>query len=107
MLTARNQGSAMRRLATVAAFAALILLNPHPGLTQTSDELKTIRQDIEALKKGQAANQRELQEIKGLLRARPAASPGEPVNVVLDIADAPFKGEKGAKLTLIDFSDYQ
>ena len=98
----------MKRLATLAALAALILLRAQPGLTQApSDDLRAVRTEIEALREGQAAIQKELQEIKDLLRARSAAAPAEPQNIVLNVADAPFKGEKTAKVTLIDFSDYQ
>jgi len=80
----------------------------HPGFAQPSEELKTISKEIEALKEGQAAIQKDLQEIKNLLRARPApAPPAEPQNIVLSVDGAPFKGEKHAKVTLIDFSDYQ
>jgi type II secretory pathway component PulM len=98
----------VKRLATLAALAALILLSAQAGLTQApSDDLRAVRKEIEALREGQAAIQKELQEIKNLLRARPAVPPAEPQNIVLSVADAPFKGEKSAKLTLIDFSDYQ
>ena len=46
-----------------------------------------------------------------MLQARPAAGAGgapsgEPQNVVLNVDGAPFKGEKTAKLTLIEFSDF-
>ena len=97
----------MKRLATLAAMAAMILLGAHPGLAQSSEELNALKKEIQSLKEGQAAIQKDLQEIKNLLRARPAAAPAEPQNIVLSVADAPFKGEKSAKLTLIDFSDYQ
>ena len=94
--------------AIIATVAALILLGAQPGLTQApGDDLKALRKEIEALKEGQVAIQKDLQEIKNLLRARPAAAPAEPQNIVLSVTDAPFKGEKTAKLTLIDFSDYQ
>jgi len=85
----------------------LTLLDAHPGFTQPIEELKAARKEIEALKEGQAAIQKELQEIKTLLRTRPAPAAAEPQNIVLNVADAPFNGEKAAKLTLIDFSDYQ
>ena len=62
---------------------------------------------MQSLKEGQAAIQKELQEIKTLLRARPAAAPADPQNVVLSVEGAPFKGDKRAKVTLVDFSDYQ
>ena len=99
----------MNRLATLSTLAALILLlGAQPGLTQApGDDLKALRKEIQALKEGQVVIQKELQEIKNLLRTRPVAAPAEPQNIVLSVADAPFKGEKSAKLTLIDFSDYQ
>ncbi|HEY3204670.1 MAG TPA: DsbA family protein [Thermoanaerobaculia bacterium] len=71
--------------------------------TPTSDDLK---KEIEALKEGQKAIQKDLQEIKTLLQ-RPAGLPPPPQNVVLELGKNPFKGENKAKLTLIEFSDYQ
>ena len=99
----------MKRLTTLAAMTALILLGAQPGLTQApGDDLGAVRKEIEALKEGQAAIQKDLQEIKNLLRARPVpVLPAEQVGMVLSVDGAPFKGERQAKLTLIDFSDYQ
>ena len=71
---------------------------------QSTEDLK---KDIEALKEGQKAIQKDLQEIKTLLKSRPAGPPPPPQNVVLDLGKNPFKGENKAKLTLIEFSDYQ
>jgi hypothetical protein len=86
----------------------MALFGAQPGLTQApSEELKAVRKEIDALREGQTAIQKDLQEIKNLLRARPAAVPAEPQNIVLSVEGAPFKGDKLAKLTLIDFSDYQ
>jgi len=97
-----------QRWGTVLLGLMLLTFVPtQPGLTQSSDELKAVRREIEALKEGQTAIQKELQEIKTLLRTRPAAAPTEPQNVVLSVEGAPFKGDKRAKVTLIDFSDYQ
>ena len=98
----------MKRLAALVTMAVLILLGAQHGMAQApGDDLKTVRKEIEGLKEGQAAIQKELQEIKTLLRARPAAAPAEPQNIVLSVEGAPFKGDKLAKVTLIDFSDYQ
>lgn len=91
-------------------FVGLVLLHLYfaqPGFTQSSDELKVLRKELESLKQGQSDIHKELQEIKTLLRGRVAAPPPEPRNVVLGVKDDPFKGEKSAKLTLIEFSDYQ
>jgi protein-disulfide isomerase len=69
---------------------------------QPTDDLK---KDIEALKESQKAIQKDLQEIKALLqRGQPAAPPQ---NVVLELGKSPFRGERTAKLTLVEFSDYQ
>ncbi|MDA2932323.1 hypothetical protein MYX19_04090, partial [Nitrospinae bacterium AH-259-F20] len=76
-------------------------------LAQTSQDVKALRKEVEALKEGQKAIRKELGEIKGLLRRRQAPRPAEPRNVVLSVDDDPFKGVKTAKVTIIDFSDYQ
>ncbi len=97
-----------KRLVTI--FLGLILLAvpfPQPVFAQSSEELRTLRKEIEELKEGQKAIQKELEAIKGLLRARQGRRSPAPTNVVLSVDGAPYKGDKSAKLTLIDFSDYQ
>ncbi len=88
------------------------LFSAHPGRAQTSEELKGLSKEIEALKQGQKSIQSDLQELKTLLRARPApaqrqaaAAPGGAIVVSID--GAPFKGDKNAKVTLVEFTDYQ
>jgi protein-disulfide isomerase len=101
-------GSYMKKLLTsFIGFILLPLYFTQTGFTQSSDELKALRKDLESLKQGQSDIQKELQEIKTLLRGRVATPPPEPQNVVLSVKDDPVKGEKDAKLTLIEFSDYQ
>jgi len=98
----------VKKLPVLAVVVGLTLWGAQPGLTQApGDDLRAVRKEIEGLKEGQAAIQKDLQEIKTLLRTRPAAAPAEPLNVVLSVEGAPFKGDKRAKVTLIDFSDYQ
>ena len=86
--------------------AASITLWAQSGFSQSESDLKSLRKDVETLKEGQTAIQKELQEIKGLLRARPTtAAPAQ--EVVLSIDGAPFRGSKNAKVTLVEFTDYQ
>jgi len=71
---------------------------------QPSDELKSLRKDLEELKKGQKAIQRDLQEIRNVLRGQGLLLE-EPKNVFLKIAGKPLRGNKNARLTLIEFSE--
>jgi protein-disulfide isomerase len=83
----------------------LVALAALPALAQPSDDLKNLQKEVDALKAGQKSLQSDLQEIKNLLqRARPAAPPQE---AVVSVDGALFKGDKNAKVTLVDFTDYQ
>ena len=79
----------------------------------TLKEIQALRRDVEGLKAGQQGLQKDLQDIKTLLQARPAVgdgggnAPTVPQNVVLESDGAPMKGEKNAKLALVEFTDYQ
>jgi hypothetical protein len=84
----------------------IILLSIQPGFAQTSDELKSLKKELEVLKETQKAIQKDLQEIKNLLRSM-GVLPEEPQNVFLNIAGKPIKGNKNARLALIEFSEYQ
>jgi protein-disulfide isomerase len=96
----------MRRLFVLAgAVAGVLTLGALPALAQPSEELKDLRKDVDALKESQKAIQNDLQELKSLLtRARPPAPPQE---AVLSIDGAPVKGQEDAKVTLLEFTDYQ
>ncbi len=104
-------GTGRRSSSLAIYFVALVLVGlmvgtSYPNSAQPGDELKALREELKALKEGQTAIQKELEEIKTLLRAR-TAPPTEPQNVVLTTAGAPAKGDAHAKVTLIDFSDFQ
>ncbi len=64
-----------------------------------------LRKDIQALSDAIKSMQKDLQEIKALLQSRMPAAP--PEKVLLDLNGNPSRGERTAKLTLIEFSDYQ
>jgi protein-disulfide isomerase len=103
----------LRHVVVVAGMAVLALV-PAAAVAQSSEELQSLRREIEALKAGQSAIQRELQEIKRLLQQRPpaAAAPAPPAVANLDAIDltidgAHVKGSPQARLTIVEFSDYQ
>jgi hypothetical protein len=95
----------MRKIFIIAAVTVLSLLFAQPGFSQKSKELDTVKEDIKALKEGQQAIQKDIQEIKNQLKAKPA--PAEFKETVINVDGDPFKGSKDAKLALIEFSDYQ
>lgn len=103
----------MRRAAVVAVLTVVgITLWAHAGRAQTAGEIQTLRKEVDALKEGQTAIQKDLQEIKNLLKARPTvaapqAPPAPPQEAIVSTDGAPFKGKKDAKVTLVDFTDYQ
>ena len=65
--------------------------------------------EIQALKRGQEEIRRQLLEIKQLIQSRPAAAPAAPDvrTVSVDLGNHPTRGSNTARLTLIEFSDYQ
>ena len=100
-------------LVILLALISFISFNSQPVFSQTADEIKSLRDEIKALKEGQSAIQKDLQEIKGLLRTRQAQpqpqppSPPEFKEAVLSIDSGHARGDKNAKLVMIEFSDYQ
>jgi len=99
----------MKRLVALAIIVIPTLFFTNQGFGQTSEELKSLREEIKALKEGQTAIQKDLQEIKNLLRTRQAQPQGPPPfkETVVSIDAGHVKGDKGATLVMIDFSDYQ
>jgi peptidoglycan hydrolase CwlO-like protein len=95
----------MRKFVVVAFVAVLTLLFAQPGFSQKSSELDAVKEDIKALKEGQQAIQKDIQDIKNQIKAKPA--PAEFKETVVNVEADPFKGSKDAKLALIEFSDYQ
>ena len=102
------------RHAVVVAVLAVLALVPAGASAQSSEEVQALRREIEALKAGQSAIQNELQEIKRLLQQRSptAAAPSPPAAANLDAIDltiegAHVKGSPQARVTIVEFSDYQ
>ena len=87
----------------VGLILALFLPAPFARAQQTSiDDLK---KEIQTLNETVKGMQKDLQEIKSLLKSREPAPPLQ--NVILELGDNPSQGERTAKLTLVEFSDYQ
>lgn len=90
---------------------ALALLAPvSPLAAQSSSDTDALKQEIQSLKAGQQQIQKDIEEIKKILQAArtpQAGAPEKAVNAVVNIAGEPVKGDKDARFTLIEFSEYQ
>ncbi len=96
----------IKPILSILFVATLLLLGSQIAVTQSQSDLEAIRKEIEALKKNQANLQRELDSIKKAMRDRRRA-PNAFKPVVLNVGGDPYKGNLNARLTIIDFSDYQ
>lgn len=95
----------MVKLATVTLVALFSLSGPQ----SPQDEIAALRKEVAELKASQAAMQRDLETIKNFLQAvaqgRQAADPLE--NASVPVAGEPTKGPSGAKVMLVEVSDYR
>ncbi|MDQ5857218.1 MAG: DsbA family protein [Acidobacteriota bacterium] len=90
--------------------ALALLLAVSPLAAQPAADTESLRKEIQSLKAGQQQIQKDIEEIKKILQAarNPApAAPDKAVNAMVNIAGEPSKGNKDARLTLIEFSEYQ
>jgi protein-disulfide isomerase len=72
-----------------------------------AEEIKALHQDIDALKESQQAIGRDVAEIKKLLQAMQPPPRVRPTDAVIEMGNSPMRGKRDARLTLIEFSDYQ
>jgi protein-disulfide isomerase len=96
-----------RRVALALVVTLLTLGGPPPARPQGGSELDAIRQELRALREGQAAIRKELERLRGAASAAPDARPAEPESALVTVEGAPFRGDEHATLTLVEFSDFQ
>lgn len=93
------------RLASRAAALALPLALAVPVLAQSTND--DLRREIDALKKGQQQIRQDLAELKKLLQQRRAPAGPDVAGKIFNLAANPVKGDRSARLTLVEFTDYQ
>ncbi len=96
----------MKTTTNVVAVLCLLACVPHGAHAQrrspTSRELQELKAEIQKLREEQEGMRKDLQEIKRLLE-----QVGSGPQNFMSIADEPSLGHAGAKVVLVDFSDYQ
>jgi protein-disulfide isomerase len=89
--------------------AAVLLLLVSAGSAPGQQSDQKLWEEIQALKRGQEEILRQLLEVRQLIQSRMGTVPGVPEvrNAPVDLGNRPAKGSAAARLTLIEFSDYQ
>jgi gas vesicle protein len=88
--------------AWVGLSLAIALAAPGAAQQTTTDDLK---KELDSLRTMVEGIQKDIQDMKGMLARQ--APPPSGVGAVVDFGNSPTKGERTARLTLIEFSDYQ
>ncbi len=83
------------------------LLAAVPACAQQQAPPGDVQKQLDALKAQVSAMQKDVDEIKALLAPLRAQQPPKPEDIVLDLGSRPIKGSASAKLTLVEFTDYQ
>lgn len=96
-----------RAIASLAALALLSLFSPGAGIAQSSEEYGALRKELDEIRRGQAAMHKELEAIRSLLQPRQPPAPVQPANLLFAIDSHPAKGDRRARLVLLEFTDYQ
>jgi protein-disulfide isomerase len=76
------------------------------GIEQIQADIETLKAGQESLKTGQEAIVKELAEVKKVVTPKKREVVSD-VNVELDISNDPSKGDRGAALALVEFTDYE
>ncbi|HEU4370994.1 MAG TPA: DsbA family protein [Methylomirabilota bacterium] len=97
----------MNRVVGTAIAVALLVLTAAPPAPAQAPVVTTLAADLARLKKEVEGVQRELREIKRLLNERLDGRGAEARSVVVGVGDGPFKGVPDARVTLVEFTDYQ
>jgi len=82
----------------------ICLLSPNSVSAQSSQDITSLKKQIDNLENGQQQIQKELEAIRKLL-----TPPERPIPTSLDLApdDAPSRGQETAKIVIVEYFDYQ
>ena len=100
----------IQRKNLLLAVSGVFILSAQLSFAQrrlTSEELQSLRKDVDVIKANQAEIEKAVKELKVLARAGQPAPPLTPENIVLGIDDDPLMGDQKARLVLVEFSDFQ
>jgi protein-disulfide isomerase len=96
------------KMSRAIAGSAILMLAAFVASPARAQE-QGLKNEIEALKKGQQEILQQIQDLKKLIQSQPQARAAGPnvKDVMFDLGNNPVRGAATAKLTLIEFTDYQ
>jgi protein-disulfide isomerase len=96
------------RRAVLVAFMATFVFAAVPACGQTAGEVAALRKELDALKASHAALRKDVDELREVLKPTPPKSIMDaPPGMTLPLSDAPSRGAAGAKIVMLEFSDYE
>jgi protein-disulfide isomerase len=100
-----------KRLWLTLCLSVMILgVGSHTAWAGSSEDINSLKSEIEALKQGQKSMQKDLRDIKAALkslvsRKGRAQQPFKPADITID--GSPVMGKADAPVTMVEFTDYQ
>ncbi len=101
----------MKLLRLVPAFVLLLLLSPRGIQARQAPEGPSLQVQIDRLREGQERLQRDLDEIRALLKERPARAETPAANrptdtLTMNVFGEPFRGSAAARVAILEYSDF-
>jgi len=93
---------------TVSALS-LYIISAQSSLAQrpAGDEVKALQEEVAGIREIQKSIQADLKEIRKVLTAKSNSGQHQAVGAVVSVEGKQFKGDKNAKVTLIEYTDYE
>ena len=95
-----------RRAASARGGMLLTLASACSAAAQTASQIDDLRRELEAVKQGQAAILKEIQDLRTLILGASRQSRGAPAQSVR-VDQARFLGQPQAPVTIVEFTDFQ
>jgi protein-disulfide isomerase len=83
---------------------ALVAFLPRAAAAHDPGQLDALQQEVHALRENQKKLQAELESMKKVIVDRTTS---QVQDVMVSVEGSPFKGQSGARVTVVEFSDYQ
>src|SRR5215470_3177577 len=100
----------MKRLLLAVSSVVVLVFSTQLSSGQrrlTSEELQSLRKEVDTIKANQAEIENAVKELKNLAGTGQPSPPPSPESIVLGIDDDPLMGDRKARLVLVEFSDFQ